>query len=52
MYSYNYGYVICNIAGVKGDQGDTGLMGPKGDPGKLIEFTWSIILHFILNQFT
>ena len=39
-------YVICKIAGLKGDQGDTGLIGPKGDPGKFIKFWITDYLSF------
>ena len=38
---------MCKITGQKGDQGDTGLIGPKGDPGKLFKFC--MIDHLALN---
>ena len=37
--------------GMKGDTGDTGLPGVKGDSGMLTEVSWSILLYLILNQF-
>ena len=45
--SINYTWYL----GLKGDPGERGLPGIKGDPGMLTEFSWSIILYLILNQF-